>query len=282
MSEKSGKRAEGKDNIQRLLERGTEMLGSGANTATSGALALLVGGPEGLAIGGVLGKGVEIALNKVGQEISARQLAPREETRVGAAFAYAAAEINRRLEEGDTLRNDGFFDKKQGDRSDAEELAEAVLLKVQREPEETKIRYMGYLFSSIAFDPEISVQMAHQLTKSTEQLTYRQLCILKLSVVKDRYSLRDEHYGNQAEFSKDLYQVLYECAELYDKEYLNFGGKADFNIGAVLDYGATLHRLTRAIPSRMTLQGIGLDLFNLMKLSLIPDEDIAPIAEQLK
>ena len=78
MSKKFGKSAESKDSIERLIERGTEMLGSGANAVTSGALALLVGGPEGLAIGGALGKGVEIALNKVGQEISTRQLAPRE------------------------------------------------------------------------------------------------------------------------------------------------------------------------------------------------------------
>ena len=282
MSEKSGKSAEGNGSIERLLERGTEMLGSGANAVTSGALALLIGGPEGLAIGGVLGKGVEIALNKVGQEISTRQLAPREETRVGAAFAYAAAEINRRLKEGDALRNDDFFDEKRAGRSDAEEVVESVLLKAQREPEERKIRYMGFSFSSIAFDSQISVQMAHQLTKIAEQLTYRQLCILKLSEVKDRYELRREDYRDHGEIGKDLYQVLYECAELYNKEFINFRGKADLHGRELADFGATIDGLTRAIPSCMTLQGIGADLYNLKKLSLIPDEDIDPIAEQLK
>ena len=195
MSEKSGKSAESKDSIERLLERGTEMLGSGANAVTSGALALLVGGPEGLAIGGVLGKGVEIALNKVGQEISARQLAPREETRVGAAFAYAAAAINQRLKEGDALRNDGFFDEKQAGRCDAEEVAESVLLKAQRQPEEKKIPYMGYLLSSMAFDPQISAQMAQRFTKIDQQPNFRESSILKLSAVKERLYSRTSYHN---------------------------------------------------------------------------------------
>ena len=178
-------------------------------------------------------------------------------------------EIHRRLEHGETLRADGFFEKKQGDRSDAEEVAESVLLKVQREPEEKKIPYMGCLFASTAFNPEISVQMAHQLTKITEQLTYRQLCILRLSVVKATYSLRDRNYREQGKFSKDLYQVLYECKELKIREYIAIEG-------------AGLSGVTDVKPSGLTLQGIGADLYNLMRLSLIPDVDIIPIAEQLK
>ena len=282
MSEKSETNTEGKDGVQRLLDRGAEMLGSGAHAVTSGVLALLVGGPEGSAVGGVVGKGVEIVLNRVGGEISTRQLAPREETRVGAAFAYAAAEIKRRLEEGDVLRNDDFFDEKQAERSGADEVLESVLLKAQREPEEKKVRYMGYLFASVAFNPDISVPMAHQLSKAGEQLSYRQLCILRLSDVKDEHGLRDRDYRDHDDIGKDLYQILYECADLYNKEYINFGGEANFHIGERIDYGATLHRLTRAIPARMTLQGIGADLHDLMELCLIPDTDIASIAAQLK
>jgi hypothetical protein len=218
MSKKSRKAEQAKDNFQPLLDHGTEMLAGGAATVTGATIAwLLGGGPEALAIGGTVGKGIQIALGKVGGEISSRQLGPREEKRVGATLIIAAAEINRRLENGDALRDDGFFDEKQTGRSDAAEVAESILLKVQREPEEKKIPYMGYLLSSIAFDPEISVQMAHQLSKIAEQLTYRQSCILKLCDVKDKYNLRDKDYRDQDVDKKDLYQVLYECAELYNK-----------------------------------------------------------------
>ena len=284
MTERIRKSAESKDSIERLIDRGTEMLAGGAATVASGAIEML---PGRRALRqkpslGIAGKGIEIALRNVSSDISERQLGPREEIRVGATLIIAAAEIERRLESGDILRTDGFFETKETGRSDAEEILEAVLLKAQREPEEKKIKFMGYLLSSIAFDPEISVQMAHQLTKIAEQLTYQQLCILRLSEVKDEYGLRGKDYRDHDEFGKDLYQILYACAELYDKEYINFGGEANFHIGEHPDFGATLNRLTRAIPSRMTLQGIGLDLFNLMKLSSILDEDISPIAEQLK
>lgn len=221
-------------------------------------------------------------MGKVGGEISSRQLGPREEKRVGATLIIAAAEINRRLENGESLRADGFFDEKQAGRSDVEEVTESVLLKAQREPEEKKIPYMGYLLSSIAFDPQISEQMAHQLVKTAEQLTYRQLCILKLSVAKENYELRDMDYREHGDLSRDLYQVLYECAELNDKQFINFKGESNLHAGEYKDFGATIDGLTSAKPRRMTLQGIGEDLFDLMDLSSIPDEDIAPIAEQLK
>ena len=141
---------------------------------------------------------------------------------------------------------------------------------------------MGYLLSSIAFDPEISLPYLNQLIKVAEQLTYRQLCILKLCDVKDKYNLRDKDYRDQNVDKKDLYQVLYECAELDNKQYINSRGKADLHGREFADFGATIDGLTRAIPSCMSLQGLGKDLFNLMKLSLIPCRDITPISEQLK
>ncbi len=265
MSEKSEQDVEKNKGIRQLINYGTEIAGG----AVGGVLGFLVGGPVGAVVGGAGGPMVAITLRSIGQEILERQLGPREKVRVGAAFAIATADIRQRIENGESIRTDGFFDEKQTGRSDAEEVAESVLLKVQREPEEKKIQYMGYLLSSIAFDPQISVHMAHQLTKAAEQLTYRQLCILRLPVVKDDFGLRDEDYREQETFTKDLYQVLYECLDLYHRGYINFGGEVVFSP-------------TDVKPISMTVQGMGEDLFNLMKLRLIPDEDIAPIAAQLK
>ena len=97
-------------------------------------------------------------------------------------LAIAAWEIHQHSEKD--LRDDGFFDKKPSGRSDAEEIAEAIMLKCQREPQEKKIPYIGYLFAGIARDSNISADMGHQLIKAAEELAYRQLCILKLSAMK--------------------------------------------------------------------------------------------------
>ena len=275
MSDRSGKSTEGKNRMARLFERGTEMLRSGSGAVTSATVAALIVGPEGLAIGGAIGKGVEIALNKIGQEMSTRQLGPREETRVGATLIIAAADIERRLKNGEVPRTDGFFDGKETGRSDAEEILEAVLLKAQREPEDKKIQYMGYLLSSIAFDSEINLPYAHQLIKVAEQLTYRQLCILKLCVVKEEYQLRDRHYKDPRLRDKALNQILHECHNLYTGGYVHHKGK--------LDIGDTEAFVpTDLNPRSMALIGLGVDLYDLMRLSLIPDKDVDPIAEVLK
>ena len=226
-------------------------------------------------VGAIVGSAAGNLLSGLGQDFWARHLSRREKQRLGTVFEGIVTEIHRRREAGESVRTDGFFDEKQTGRSDATEVAESVLLKVQREPEEKKIPYMGYLLSSIAFDPEISVHMAHQLAKSAEDLTYRQLCILRLCDVKDKYQLRDQHYKDPTSFDKSLYQILHECHNLYHSGYIYH--KGTLSIG-----GSEAFVPTDLNPRSMILNGLGLDLFNLMKLSLIPDEDIAPIAEQLK
>ena len=254
------------DLMQFIKSNYADFVGSGI----SGALNLfsaadpLVGflaGPAGVIVSGTL-KGI-------GKDIKERQLSPREDFRVGKVLAIAALEIHLRLEKGERLRADGFFDKNPGGRSDAEEIAEAIMLKCQREPQEKKIQYMGYLLASIAFNSNIGADMGHQLIKAAEELTYRQLCILKLAVVKDSFGLRVENYRGQGTFAIELSQILPECLDLYHRAYINFGGEVAFGP-------------TDVKPASMTLQGIGYDLFKLMKLSSIPEEDIIPIAEVLK
>ena len=254
-----------KAGIRRLINSGLEIAGG----AVGGALGFLAGGPADAALWGAGGAAAALALKRIGQEASERLLGPREEVRIGGVLAIAVGEIRQRLEAGERVRADGFFEQKQKGRSDAEEVAESVLLKSQREPEEMKIPYMGHLLSNVAFDAAISVHMAHQITKAAEQLTYRQLCLLKLATVKDGFGLRAEDYREQGQFQKGLYQILYECLDLYHRGFLNFGGAVAFGP-------------TDVAPGKMTVQGLGVDVFNLMKLSLIPNEDLLPIVAQLK
>jgi len=184
-------------------------------------------------------------------------------------LAIAASEINRRIEAGEKIRTDNFFKENTHGRSSAEEIAESVLMKSQREPEEKKITYMGYLLSNISFDSKINAEMGHQIIKSAEQLTYRQLCILKLAAVKQAYGLRAGDYREHGSFQKELYQILYECLDLYHRGFISFGGSVAFGP-------------TDVSPAGMTIQGLGADVYNLMGLSNIPDQDIIPIAMQLK
>ena len=269
MSERTEQATEENDGIQQLLKYAIEITSSGGGSITGAALGSLFGGPIGALIGGASGKGLEIVLSKVGQEIWERQLSQREKVRIGTVLAVVVTEIRQRIKRGESVRTDGFFDEKQAGRSDAEEVAESVLLKVQREPEEKKIQYMGYLLSSIAFDPEISAHVAHQLSKAAEQLTYRQLCILKLCVVKDDFGMLHGNYRGQSNLTRELYSIVHECHDLYRRGMIDFGARDALGLYDVS-------------PISMTIHELGSDLFNLMELTLIPDEDIVPLAEQLK
>ena len=254
-----------KNTAKQLLYNSAEIAGGGLGAA----LGFLAGDPFAAAISGGVGAAAVGILKNIGKDFTERQLSPREDIRVGKVLAIAALEIHQRLEKGESLRDNGFFDEKPNGRSDAEEVAEAIMLKCQREPQEKKIPYMGYLKASIAFNPDISADMGHQLIKAAEELTYRQLCILKLVAEKDKFGLRDGNYRDHGRFSKELYSVLYECMALYQKEYI--AQEDSHALG-----------LTSIVPGDMTVQGIGNDLFKLMKLSSIPDEDVIPIAEVLK
>jgi hypothetical protein len=260
------KSSEKNDNLKQLINNNADIISSGI----SGTLSLLLAGdPLLAALAGPAGTLIERMLKGIGKKFSQRQLSPREDFRVGKVLAIAALEINQRLENGENYRNDGFFDQKPTDRSDAEEIAESIMLKCQREPQEKKILYMGYLKAGIAFDSNVSADMGHQLIKVAEQLTYQQFCILKLVAEKNSFGLRSENYRSYNRFPRKLYPILYECKDLHDREYINFGDEVGFG-------------LTNTIPENMTLQGIGRDLFNFMKLTSIPDEDIIPIAKVLK
>jgi hypothetical protein len=251
--------------IRSLIDGGAEIAGG----AVGGALGFLAGGPVGAAALGAGGAAAARVLKHIGNEACERLLGPREKIRLGGVLAVAAAEINQRIANGEKIRDDGFFQDKPTGRSDAEEVAESILLKSQREPEEKKIPYMGHLLSNVAFHKEISAEMAHQITKAAEQLTYRQLCILKLAVAKDAFGLRSEDYRGQSSFSRELYQVLYECLDLYHRGFVNFGGPAALGP-------------TDVALGKMTVQALGVDLYNLMQLCIIPDLDLRPLIEVLR
>src|SRR5687767_3997284 len=121
--------------IGKLVNAGAEIAGG----AIGAALGFFAGGPIGAAALGAGGAAIATALKHIGEEASKRLLGPREQVRVGGVLAMTAAEVKERLNAGDKVRDDDFFEDKIGGRSDAEEVAESVLLKSQREAEERKL-----------------------------------------------------------------------------------------------------------------------------------------------
>ena len=265
MKEPRNSRPDEDTKLRRAIDEGIEITGG----AIGGSLGVIAGDPALAGVLGAAGIAAGSALRHVGNEIVDRVLGPRERKRVGAVVSVIAKNIHARTLRGEKVRNDGFLGEDPNKRSDAEEVAESILLKCQREPEEKKIQYMGQFFSNVAFYPQVSAEMAHQLAKHAEQMTYRQFCLLNIAKFDNhRPKLREGDYRNQGNFPVELQQILYECLDLYGRGFVNFAGEVVFGP-------------TDIKPRAMKAQGLGMHLATLLNVEFIPEADLAAILDQL-
>jgi len=254
------------DKIKSLLSMGSDIAGA----ATGGALGCLVGGPGGAALGGASGVVIARSLS----DIVDRVLSTREKIRVGATATFALEGIKSRLDSGDELRNDGFFEKKEKARSDAEEIFEGVLLKAKNEHEEKKAKILGNIFANIAFYPSITIGQANHALKIAETLTYRQMCLLSLITVTEGIELSDENFGRRKKIPYETMSLLQEMYELYN----------DLGLITPKDSKVVLIRGWWGMsPRKFDLTPIGERYYQLMGIEKgIPDEDIEDIARHFQ
>lgn len=269
MTENFENDSEKNEGILQLVNNSSEIAGS---TIASLAAGLLSGDPIAATVFGIGGKALEIGFRMIGNEISERMIGPREKVRVGAAIAFAITGIRQRLENGENLREDSFFYRNHTDRSNADEVLENVVLKVQREPEEKKIPYISSIYENTVFEQEVSADLGHKIIKSAEQLTYQQLCILNM--IGRRENGENFPRNFQPEWSLELSKLLHDCFELSISGYIQCG----FSMNPV----GRLPRYENITPNTMYIENIGLATFNLMNLQDIPDDDIIPIAKLLR
>lgn len=301
MSSEQSRTSEDSDRLRRIINAGTEILGSSTAGVASAAVGFFASGSAEAAIGGATGAALIVGWKALGSEISKRLLGPREEARVGFVFAHAAVEIQERIRQGEALRDDGFFESQGAGRSSAEEVAESVLLKSQREPEEKKLPFMAHLLANLAFNSAFDGHMAHQFIRYPEQLTYRQLCVLSLVSSIDDFGLRQRNYNDYRQFSEELGYLLYECKDLEDRSLLfigSFAGEGRIEPGtegydpggkniirrrqSIRNPTARRPEIPDIVPGSMQLQPIGIELCDLMELRSIPREDLEEVAKLLR
>lgn len=252
-------------------EKLTDLINAGADITggvTGSVVGFLLAGPIGAAIGGGSGPIVTSVIKKIGLEIKERFIGPREEKRIGATIVYATEKIQSKLNDGDQLRNDGFFNSSSTERSDADEIYEATILAAQREHEEKKLKYYGNLVANISFSA-LGKAQANQLIRIAASLSWRQICILSLAHRKQNFSLRDSNYISEPTMTFDRIFLLDEVMELYNKSLIVFG--TDFLMG-----------ITGIYPSRIQLEGVGKHLYDMMELATIPDHEIEQLATLLR
>lgn len=166
--------------------------GSGAAGAVAGCL---VAGPVGAILGGAAGSVLQSTLHQVASDWFCRQLSPKQEDRVGFVAYHATERILSRLELGQELRDDGFFDRDVV-ASDAEQIFEAALLVFRDEVETKKGSFVANVVANGMFSAD-SPDVVRRTLKYAETFTYRQLGLL--AVAKERPICRFTNLDEPAE-----------------------------------------------------------------------------------
>lgn len=177
----------------RLISSSGELVG----TALGGALGFISKDPGGAALGAAAGLAYSRII-QIAVDVAQRQLSHREHIRVGAGLTFALGKIKHYLDEGKTLRDDGFFAASENARSSSDEILEGVLLKCKNEYEEKKLRFIGNIYANVAIMPEVPAVAANWLIQKAESLTYRQMCIIALLEQRGQsLNYRGVSYGSE-------------------------------------------------------------------------------------
>jgi hypothetical protein len=163
------------DRLRQVVVVGMEIVG-----AAGGGGVGLIGGPAGAIGGAAAGVALTRVLHRISLEVYDRLLVHRQQARVGAALVFAANDANELSATGAAIREDGFFDRGEEKRSDAEELMEGVLLHAADAYQELKLRHLAAIVPALASRPDVPAADGYWITDLASRLTWRQLVVLAI------------------------------------------------------------------------------------------------------
>lgn len=165
--------------------------GVGVAAASAGGIHPFIGAMVALA------PDVCLAMRKVVADFVQRQESPRRANRALVATEYIVGGITARLEKGERIRDDDFFDVV-SDRSKAEEVYEAVVDACIRQFEEKKIPHIAKVYEHAVFNKTPTSTLNSILQQANEK-TWRHYCLLSLladagsgALVSQFYHLHDD------------------------------------------------------------------------------------------
>ena len=262
------------------------------NVKESGASQLIIqvfGPAVGFAIGdptGISAAAISVITNWGLDRFITPLISERQSVRLFQWGKQAAESIAHRLADNEEYREDGFFEKTSTNRSNIDEVVESTLKKVMDTTEEPKIKFTANLTENVHFDSDLDIDTYRRILKNLEELTYRQLCIIKLFMNVGQIDL--DNFGNP-NVTQNLGSILTDCFEVRDKGFINPKNPLMEKIEALyLGSPANLLAIGSKDPEYpgFAKQGFSNILTdNLLKfanLDQIPQEDINTILAELK
>ena len=209
----------------------------------------------------------------VASEYLDRRLSKRERVRVDTAITFAARKAYQRIMNGDQVRSDDFFHRNQQEgRAPSEEIAEAVALAAQREPEESKVRHIGAVIGNLGFEPSLDRVAGNWFVRLAEDLSYTQMQLLALVGRNAEIALPQEREERVGGISWKATSISRQFAEL------GFAGKE-----LILPKPREGEGLPTniSVPADQQFTPFGQNLFVLMDLVSVPIEELRDVAAAL-
>ena len=91
--------------------------------------------------------------------------------------------IDQRKKNCEEYRQNGFLEGTPTNESKVKEAVESILKKVRDTTEKPKTDFIGYLTVNVFFDEDLDMDTYRQILKDLDELTYRQLCIIRLAIL---------------------------------------------------------------------------------------------------
>jgi hypothetical protein len=260
------------ERLRSFIEGGGQVVGQLAGAA----FGILAGPLVGAGTGAMLGE----ALSRVGVELYARFLAPRQGARAAGALAVAVVKVEERLEAGDEPRRDGFFDRGPDGRADADEVLEGTLLTAANAYEERKVPLIGRLWANLVFDETVSARHANYLLRLADRLTYGQL--VALAFFHDAQSGDYEHalIGLQGSGPLPSPALLAELDDLSAARLLGLR-QTDGSVIAPTEAWSPSN-WSKAKLAQAALMPVGDRLWRLMELHQLPSADVDAVLTDLR
>lgn len=246
-----------------LLHAGADVAGG----VIGSAIGFVAGNLPGAMAGGAAGPLIARSVLSVGADFHRRFLSPREQLRVGGVLALAVNKTSENIMRGKEQNSRLVGAETKPD--SAKELYEALVLAVQRDPQEKKLSFYANLLGNLPFEKEIEVGEAQQLIRLAQELTYRQLCLLAVFADGAKFRLRDAHYIEYPAMSQSLLSVLLDVYELWTRQIVGSGTLV-----------LTTYDLIQ--PARIEVHGVGGRLSRLMELRNIEPADLEEVAQFLR
>lgn len=239
-----------------------------AGEVAGAGVGLLSAGPPGALVGAAAGA----VLGQVAEEFGQRILGRRERARAGAVIIYAASAIMDGYKAGRRLRDDGFFEARDG-RSSAEEIAEGVAMAARDAFEERKLPHIGYLYASAAFHSELDAHLCASVLRDARDLSWRQYVLLAAVHRGDRLPLPDIEIMLKDGRDWSGWGVRHELERLYWNGFIGAPSKKT---------GRTGLSLFNLALREQRLAHRGAILHSMLQLDEIPDEEILLLHKSLE